>query len=116
MMEKSSRPTWLDALRKAVIQQKPASLPKDEQDPIFQSLHKIVIDYDEYVSQMVIGVLTQKEEASSYPHRSLVQTAIEEVETVANPRQRRKIEQYRSYINRLDHMQGLAHQVSSENK
>jgi hypothetical protein len=112
-MNSSDEPTALDQLRKAVIQQKMAALPEEPEDSIFHSLHIIVGDYDRFVSQMVIGVLTQGEQAFYYPQRTLVQTAVEEVETRADASQQRKVEQYRKYINRLDQMLLLALQVSS---
>jgi hypothetical protein len=112
----ASKASGLDQLRKAVISQKTVSLPAEEKDPDYQSLHKIVVDYDQYVSQMVIGVLSRNEEALSYPHRTLVMTAIEEVETLADQYQQRKVEQYRKYIQRLDHMHDLALQVSASDQ
>jgi hypothetical protein len=108
-----AKASGLDQLRKAVIQQKTVSLPAEEKDLAYQSLHKIVVDYDQYVSQMVIGILSRNEEALSYPHRTLVMTAMEEVETLADQNQQRKVEQYRKYIQRLDHMHDLALQVSA---
>jgi hypothetical protein len=115
-MDNSTGTTALSQLRKAVIQQKTASLPDDVDDPVFQSLHKIISEYDQYVSQMVIAVLSGENKASSYPHRTLVVTAIEEAETIAEPKQKRKVEQYRNYIHRLDHMHDLALQVSLGNQ
>jgi hypothetical protein len=112
-MDNSAGGTGLAQLRKAVIQQKTASLPDDMDDPVFQSLHKIVVEYDQFVSQMVIAVLSGEKKASSYSHRTLVVTAIEAAETIADPKQQRKVEQYRNYVNRLDHMHDLALQVSA---
>jgi hypothetical protein len=112
-MDNSSQSSGLDQLRKAVIQQKMASIPDEIDDPIFQSLHKIVRQYDQYVSQMVIAVLTGGDKATSYPHKTLVVTAVEEAETSATPKQQRKVDQYRNYISRLDHMHDLALQVSA---
>jgi uncharacterized protein YutE (UPF0331/DUF86 family) len=112
-MNSSEEPTALDQLRKAVIQQKMAALSEESEDSIFHSLHIIVGDYDRFVSQMVIGMLTQGEKAVYYSQRTLVQTAVEEVETIADASQQRKVEQYRNYINRLDQMLQLALQVSS---
>jgi hypothetical protein len=51
-----AKASGLDQLRKAVIQQKTVSLPAEEKDLAYQSLHKIVVDYDQYVSQMVVGI------------------------------------------------------------
>jgi hypothetical protein len=98
----------LDELRKAIVQQKTASLPDGEQEPAFKSLHKIIFEYDQHVSQMVIGILTQSLPATAYPHRILLQAALEEAEKRVNLSQRRMLDQYRYYTYRLDHMHNLA--------
>jgi hypothetical protein len=104
----------IEALRKAVIEQKTANMPSIENEPIFQALQLAVQEYDQYVTQMVIGVLTQAATAEPYLRRTLLQTALEEAETIAKEHQQRKVEQFRKYIQRLDLMHSLAIQVTIE--
>jgi Mg-chelatase subunit ChlD len=111
---KTPRSAAIEALRKAVIEQKTANMPSGGDTSIFHALHEAVQEYDQYVTQMVIGVLTEEALAEPFPRRTLVQTVLEEAETIAKDHQQRKVEQFRNYIQRLDHMHSLAIQVTVE--
>jgi len=114
-MNKPPQPNGLDALRKAIIQQKTASLPEEEgKTVLFNELYRATYEYDQYVSQMVIGVVTQHEAAVPYERRELLQFELNKVLQIASPQQRRKVEQYKNYIDRLDRMLDLALQVSAD--
>lgn len=96
----------LDRLRKAVIAQKTALLPAEAASPELQELHQALSAYDRHVSQMVIALLQGRLEAQAYPG---AETLAKELDKAAqNSPNRRAVEQYRRYKERLDDMQELA--------
>ncbi len=108
----SNPPSALDQLRKAVISQKTALLPDEAPSPALQTLHQTLYDYDHYVSEMVIAVLQGSDQGKAYPHQDLVEEQMANV--IEHSDDRRSVELYRRYKERLDKMQALALAVAAE--
>ncbi len=111
-MSEPNPPSALDQLRKAVISQKTAQLPDEAPSPKLQALHQALFDYDRYVSEMVISVLQGSAEGKPY----LLKATVEEemANAIEHADDRRSVELYRRYKERLDKMQTLAMAVAAE--
>ncbi len=108
----SNPPSALDQLRKAVIAQKTALLPDQAPSPELKALHEALFDYDRFVSEMVISVLQGSDEGKPYPQKDQVEA--EMAGAIENADDRRSVELYRRYKERLDKMQALAMAVAAE--
>ncbi len=111
-MNETVPPSALDQLRKAVIAQKTARLPDEAPSAGLQALHQALFDYDRYISEMVISVLQGSTEGKPYPKQDQVEA--EMANAIETADDRRSVELYRRYKERLDKMQALALAVAAE--
>jgi hypothetical protein len=102
-----------DELKKLVINQKKVFLPPEASDSALYNLHEAVSQYDQLISQVVIEAI-QGNTTGSAVEGETVNQAHEAVElALASPEisGNQKVDFYRSYVDRLDHMLQLANQV-----
>jgi hypothetical protein len=98
----------INALRKAVIDQKKANLPYEPEDPALMELHQAVVAYDQIVSQAVIAVIQGLESSVSPMDISAAKDSAESHLQAPQVQASRKLAFYQTYKSRLDHMVILA--------
>jgi len=115
VVDSDSNLSALKQLQKAVISNKQAALPEVRPEgEAFTSLHNLTTDYDRHVSTAVIAIFQGGSNYELFSRHQQLQDTLENLSENVVPAQRRVVEQYRRYIERLDQMDLLAQEVIRE--
>jgi hypothetical protein len=76
-------------------------------------LHEAIVGYDQHVSSMVISILQGITEVTPYPHMDDLNHLFQQAE-IKQEENKRLLEQYRKYRQRLDDMHRLAMNAAAE--
>ena len=114
-MMHAAEPTPIEQLKKAVIDQKTATLPPEEEDPALVNLHEVMVAYEQLVSQIVIGLIQTDHADIPWDQIHADQNEISRLLSSPQAQASRKTDFYRAYAARLDRMITLAGQAAGHN-